>query len=423
MNTLQDLLDFINYILNKEQTGNSLSPKMFNSIIPVAQMNLYGQLVKDYERTQTISNSLSRFFVPASLNIDANGDSILPTGYNRLSAGSIAGRPLKELTEKELSDRMIDGLLKPTTSFPALVLRGNNIHFEPYRSVTANINYLRYPTTPVYDFYVDPNYNIVYRSNGETAKTIINNSNKTILSEVNLTGVTLDNSDGYRLYYSLYYSTDNNTYTLYFYKDFNKTQQVAHLTSLTNYVSQGQVQSDNNSGITGTLTFSCTQYMTNINSNFVINSVSGINQYNTTDGNLYLEATKTQQQDTSGNVTGYLYEIYAYKDESKTYPVAYGSSSSGTNAVTLTSQNDSGITMSITLASYPASGQLIFDIEGDNQELNMVIVLPASLTVELDNWRYEDKVSIAGHALEMIGINLKDKTIIEYAQKFNQRSV
>lgn len=423
MDTLQDFIDFINYILNKEQTGNTLTPSKANLIIPAAQIDYYKQLVKDYERTLTISDSLSRFIQTYTPTIDNLGDVTLPDDYNRISSWSIGGRPGTMLTEKEMSDVMIDGLLRPSTDYPALVIRGSKIHIEPFRSGSMILNYLRYPTIPVYDCYVDANYKITYRPQNESAKTIINASSKSNVFDANISGITVENTDNYRLYFNIIYSTDTLKYTLNLYRDYEKTFLVGHIDSATNYIASGTIQPDNNSGITGTIGFSCTKYQTSSNSSFNVQSCSGQSAYNTNDGTVYLNLTKTINYNSNGNPVNTTYSILAYSDEDMTALMAYGETNSISSYVNVASKNDSGLNITMLSSLYPATGTITWDLDMDTNENNVIIVLPASKTVELDNWRYEDKLAIAGHTLEMIGINLKDDLIIKYSQKFSQRSI
>jgi len=139
--------------------------------------------------------------------------------------------------------------------------------------------------------------------------------------------------------------------------------------------------------------------------------------------------------------------INFYSDSAKTHLVAHwngtiGSSLSFDNASGITGSinvvywgddNASNNTVNVNVTEIHAPGNECYITYGngdisDNNSIdviaedgpeNIIIDIPASTTVEME-WREEDQVRIAGRALEVIGINLKDNSIIQYAQQYKR---
>lgn len=199
--TLQEIIDFVNYVSNKEQSGNTLSTPQINTVLKAVNLDYfklkYG-LPEEYrvgaaiprqawEVTQLIKDTLKQFIVNKTypneqLQIDSNGIAPLPDDYvhvssvryiqhtNKTTCGNNQKiRSVEIVTDDQLNDRLSNSLKNPTLMYPIAVLYKDYIQFFPKQLGQVDFTYLRLPKTPYYDYYQDANDNIVYLAPGETS--------------------------------------------------------------------------------------------------------------------------------------------------------------------------------------------------------------------------------------------------------------
>lgn len=192
--TLQEILDLINYVANKEQSGNTLSIPQYNNLLKTVNIDYfklkYG-LPEDYrvgmplarqawENTQAITDALRRFKVimgspNAQMTVSNNGIAVLPTDYVHVSSiryiqnvnNTSCGhkeyiRTVEVITDDQLSDRLSNNVKKPSYRYPVAVFYNSYVQFYPKDLHAVDFTYLRLPLTPYYDFYMDTNDNVVY---------------------------------------------------------------------------------------------------------------------------------------------------------------------------------------------------------------------------------------------------------------------
>jgi len=188
---LQELLDYINFVANKDQRGGTLKPAKYNTALASANIKLFLTelgLEEQYqpgmpmprrvwEITQNITEALRRFKIymgeagTMPLQVNSDGWGTLPKNYAYPSAlryryvkkdKTTRDIPVDVLTDKEASDRLQSIITTPTLRYPIAIFHDDHIQFYPKNIQFVQFIYLRLPVQPVYGFSVDANDNVVY---------------------------------------------------------------------------------------------------------------------------------------------------------------------------------------------------------------------------------------------------------------------
>jgi len=185
---LFDLLDFINFIINKEQSGKHIDPQQFTLLLKRANYKFFKKyfgVPEEYrpgmamasiqwEITDTIKDKLSKFMV--SMDDDGgnpmvltNGRAAKPADYffrDYFSTTTGTGRFLKGY---QFSNSLKNSVTFPTEKNPIGKLEGDQFVFAPNTLNKVNFYYLRRPLDPFFDSYLDEDDNMVYLAPGETS--------------------------------------------------------------------------------------------------------------------------------------------------------------------------------------------------------------------------------------------------------------
>lgn len=171
--TIEDIRLFVNFQLNKHQTGDTLSPGEYNTCLKFVNLEYfktkYG-LPEEYqpgrplprqafEVTQQIMDELGHLKVwkggpksPAML-IDINGVAQIPLDYIHCSSiRTNDGRMIEILRDDELGDRITNPIKKPTSKYPVVAFFDTFIQFYPKDLGFCNFTYLRMPATPIWAY-------------------------------------------------------------------------------------------------------------------------------------------------------------------------------------------------------------------------------------------------------------------------------
>ena len=190
---LQELLDYLNFVINKEQSGNSLKPKNYNTLLYVSNIEYFNKkfgLPEEYrpghpfpsqawETTQNMTDSLRKFKVKLGydntpLVISSNGKADIPANYAHYSSlrynlainencdSTISMRSIDILTDAQWADRVGSSINPPSYEYPICMFQNNYIQFLPLDLKFVEFTYLRFPETPSYIYTVDSYDNIVY---------------------------------------------------------------------------------------------------------------------------------------------------------------------------------------------------------------------------------------------------------------------
>jgi hypothetical protein len=166
-------------LIRKDKRSRNIDVDEFNNLLPILNWRLWNKFNKDYEKDYESSNSLAVFKVfnePITLS---EGIGELPDDYGRL-----IGEPrfydgdntivTDVVTAIEYSQRSRDALTKPTTTHPVCFIANQNKSFTTTETPVSTdtvplalivkpsnvdnliyIDYLREPTTPFLDYYVN----------------------------------------------------------------------------------------------------------------------------------------------------------------------------------------------------------------------------------------------------------------------------
>jgi hypothetical protein len=204
--TLQQILDHLYSRLNKDQSGNTYNLKRFNNDLLVANIemfNYYYGLIQGYqptmpipaisaEVTQAVTDAMRRLTVnmggdgPTDLGplTVTNGVALIPENYGHVdyinytyvdkSCGGTASYPLFDiLTGAQWNNRINSSILNEgVEKYPYCNFQKDYIQFRPKDIERVNFVYWRLPKTPIYDYYIGVQKNIVFMPEG-TAHTLL----------------------------------------------------------------------------------------------------------------------------------------------------------------------------------------------------------------------------------------------------------
>lgn len=183
--TTAQILKYVNYICVKENSGGTLTPDQYNIILLASNIDLFNKLVGQAELLSIQSKipfsealfsmaHLREFHVLESITFTAGSFALSGLANTFAYWGSLvslyrgAYRRIELLTDKELADRRTNMVTKQLKDFPGAQVLGDTIKVYPTDIATAEFTYMKVPTTPVYDYYIDANANQVYLTQGQS---------------------------------------------------------------------------------------------------------------------------------------------------------------------------------------------------------------------------------------------------------------
>lgn len=219
MISVNEVKQYSDYISNKEQSGNSITPEQFNLLLRRGLDDLFKQrygLPEEYqpgmplprmayEVTQKMKDDLRMCKVTDSFSVDSKGQMLLPEDYvhyTRLTYvyyqnNKEAGKPDERFVGIEvIDDDKWDSRRTHPVKIPnkKKIIIGNfnsdNIEFYPRDLGKVEMAYLRYPQTPVWAFTVDAEDNVVFDPGNsvdiEMPKILTNDLTRIILSYIGI---------------------------------------------------------------------------------------------------------------------------------------------------------------------------------------------------------------------------------------------
>jgi len=164
--TNDDLYNLINFAIRKDKKGQPLTRERYSLILNTSGREYQEILYDQYERTNEMSDSLRRFKVEKTgAQLSFTGYAIdLPTNYVHWGAlyykkDGTTVKPVEKLTDDTFVMRQDSYIEAPSSSYPVCKLSTDYIKYLP-QSLDQNnftFDYLRYPDTPFYDYYIDVN--------------------------------------------------------------------------------------------------------------------------------------------------------------------------------------------------------------------------------------------------------------------------
>ena len=173
---LSQILSFVNYITNKEQSGRTLTVSEYNLLLPFVSQELFKKKKKEYDTNRKeLADNLSRYKVwmgengVSPLIIDVNGYTPIPADYDRYSSmtykmvtnnpdckPTVKNRPVDILTDSQWESRLSNSISKPTLKYPVCNFQDTFIRFMPVNLQMVDFIYLRKPVDPYYATTQDP---------------------------------------------------------------------------------------------------------------------------------------------------------------------------------------------------------------------------------------------------------------------------
>jgi hypothetical protein len=174
--------DTLQTLIRKDQKGNSFNISEFNRVAKLINYELYGEYSKKVGKSTEVNEAIKNLLkMGATISLTTGGGD-LPDDYERIVgkpytiAGSIF-TPVDVVISLELPDRSSDELTKPTVEHPICIIGGyvatkSRIQVYPNTIASLSINYLRLPSTPILDYYINANGTYTYLDVGATDITI-----------------------------------------------------------------------------------------------------------------------------------------------------------------------------------------------------------------------------------------------------------
>jgi len=180
--TLDEVYTGLNTVIKRERRGNSLTPDEFNSLIDLENGNFFKDKAKELQTVAATPEEFSELIYSSKLmrplviqrtvtpttgvidlSADIGGDTfgfwvscVTTAVYN----GMVRRIDLISHSEYE---RRLTNMLSPTlTQNPCARIDADNVRIVPTDIASVVFTYLKFPTQPVFDYYVDGNRNIQY---------------------------------------------------------------------------------------------------------------------------------------------------------------------------------------------------------------------------------------------------------------------
>jgi hypothetical protein len=176
--SLFEIYSLIEYIGNKDFSGNIVPPDKFNQLIKVVNIELFRKkygIPEEYQPGRPIPNEfaditikntddLKAFKMPIFGRAVANGILLYPSdyahrdtfvyNYSKTINGTVTvfPRPIEVLREAEFASRNGNYTKRPTTYNPICVLRSDGVHIRPITITSVDMFYYRFPVTPVFSY-------------------------------------------------------------------------------------------------------------------------------------------------------------------------------------------------------------------------------------------------------------------------------
>ena len=174
---LDEILKYCNIVLNKDQSGNSLSPVQFNTLLNAVNEEMLDYYYREYARTSQAmpvdfqrrilaSSPISKFITNASFT-PFQGNVAMPDDA-RYVAAAISFRQGVMRNVEMFHDEPTFAVVKNSllhrdiTTNPVGIQRNRVWEFLPKNIETVDIAYFRNPATPYYDTAIDADDNVLY---------------------------------------------------------------------------------------------------------------------------------------------------------------------------------------------------------------------------------------------------------------------
>jgi hypothetical protein len=169
--TVNEILTLVNFIINKETTGDALNPDNYNVLLQEVNVSMFNEYWGQYQQllvmkgNDLLSNSpLTPFIEVATITVDpANGMASIPTDFIEGFAATVnqTGQKIDLVSPMEAYYRNSSVMTIPATNRNYGFINGSQLQCFPYKLSTGTsteelipvtFSYLRLPLQPVYDY-------------------------------------------------------------------------------------------------------------------------------------------------------------------------------------------------------------------------------------------------------------------------------
>lgn len=181
---LDDIRQYINTQLDKHESGNSYSPSEFNALIAVENINFFNHKIDEMQNAarsdkdfmeMLLSSKLLRPLLAAENVTPTTGvydlTGLSNTFVHWVSATTTAvfnGKitRVELVNHNEYEKRQVNMLSPPIYYHPIAELVGDNLNILPTNITQIKLTYVKLPSTPFFDYYIDANRNVVFLAEG-----------------------------------------------------------------------------------------------------------------------------------------------------------------------------------------------------------------------------------------------------------------
>jgi hypothetical protein len=183
--TNEEIYDFIKTVVDESEYDGTWNVAEFNTISKIITPKYFKSKVEELYRGVPMSDVLysSKFLrtfvetedvTPTTGDIDIGSGGDLSNdfaywGYMRTTASYGTNIKNIELVSfDEYRKRMTDMSAPPVTKNPIALIYGDTLSIKPTNVGEVEFCYIRFPATPIYDYYIDDDKNRVYLSAGDS---------------------------------------------------------------------------------------------------------------------------------------------------------------------------------------------------------------------------------------------------------------
>ncbi len=182
MISINELKTYVDYISNKEQSGNNYSPEQFNMLVKRAIEDIQRWLIGleaqyqpgaplpsvAYEVTQKVKDDLRWLKSNPTLPVDANGRMVIPDDYvyvtsiifddikNTDCGPESTLRSVERIDDDKWANRLASSIKKPTKKYPVCIFYDKDyVLYEPKDLGRVKFTYIKLITPPFWNYYID----------------------------------------------------------------------------------------------------------------------------------------------------------------------------------------------------------------------------------------------------------------------------
>ena len=170
---LNEVLNFVNFVTNKEKSGGTLTPEQYNVLLEAVSADFFR---KEYEEAKKLSLAQnvrlgSVIFKSGALTVFRERETGVTVTAGAIDVSALAEtyvywismittyesvrRAVEFVSDVELEDRLTNLLAKPLEYHPAAIDNGDEILVYPGDITSVDFTYLRMPTRPIYSWVQD----------------------------------------------------------------------------------------------------------------------------------------------------------------------------------------------------------------------------------------------------------------------------